>query len=164
MGLFGSILKGLFSSGDNDTIWHCDGCNAILNEQDGFNTDSGTWICAECGFVNDVTPDNGYESEEDYQESMGIPRCPNCGGMVQGDAPDATYWFNCKSCGERFYLEDGELISPFDSSRQNSGRICSNCGQSLNGGEYTAPWENGNNSEGYVTCPHCGYTNFEWDD
>ena len=164
MGLFGSILKGLFSSGDNDTIWHCDGCNAILNEQDGFYTDSGTWICAECGFVNDVTPDNIYESEEDYQESMGIPRCPNCGGMVQGDAPDATYWFNCKSCGERFYLEDGELISPFDSSRQNSSRICSNCGQSLSGGEYTAPWENGNNSEGYVICPHCGYTNFEWDD
>ena len=108
--------------------------------------------------------DNIYESEEDYQESMGIPRCPNCGGMVQGDAPDATYWFNCKSCGERFYLEDGELISPFDSSRQNSSRICSNCGQSLSGGEYTAPWENGNNSEGYVICPHCGYTNFEWDD
>jgi len=121
-------------------------------------------MCAECGFVNDVTPDNIYESEEDYQESMGIPRCPNCGGMVQGDAPDATYWFNCKSCGERFYLEDGELISPFDSSRQNSSRICSNCGQSLSGGEYTAPWENGNNSEGYVICPHCGYTNFEWDD
>ena len=86
------------------------------------------------------------------------------GFIVQGDAPDATYWFNCKSCGERFYLEDGELISPFDSSRQNSSRICSNCGQSLSGGEYTAPWENGNNSEGYVICPHCGYTNFEWDD
>lgn len=62
-----------------------------------------------------------------------------------------------------FYLEGGELISPFDRRSQNSGRTCSNCGQSLNGGEYTAPWENGNNSDGYVKCPHCGYIDFERD-
>ena len=46
------------------------------------------WTCTECGFINDVTSDNVYESEEDYQQSMEIPRCPICGGMVQGDAPD----------------------------------------------------------------------------
>lgn len=135
-----------------------------MNEQDGFNTDSGIWTCTECGYVNDVSSDNVYESDEDYQDAMGIPRCPSCGGMVQGDAPDATYWFNCQSCGERFYLEGGELISTFDTSRNNSGRICSNCGQSLSGGGYTAPLENRNNPDGYVKCPHCGYVNFEWDD
>lgn len=34
---------------------------------------------------------------------------------------------------------------------------CPSCGQSLEGGDYTAPWEDGDNSYGYVTCPHCGY-------
>lgn len=165
MGLFGSVLKGITSLGDSKYItWHCDGCHSTLNDQDGFNTTSGTWVCTECGFKNDVTASNTFNSEMEYQEAMGIPRCPSCGGMVQGDAPDATYWFNCKSCGERFYLEDGELVSPYNRNRRTSSRTCSNCGQPLSGGEYTAPWENGNNSDGYTKCPHCGYTNFDWDD
>ncbi|GEM_PF-3545240 len=33
-------------------------------------------------------------------------------------------------------------------------RICENCGQKMVGGSYTAPWENGNNPDGYVKCPH----------
>lgn len=42
-----------------------------------------------------------------------IPKCPNCGGSVKGSSPDRTFWFTCKSCGERYFLEDGELKSPF---------------------------------------------------
>ena len=164
MSLLGDIFSGLSSLGDDDITWYCDGCNSILNEQDGFNTDNETWTCTECGFINDVTPNNVYDSEEDYQEATGIPRCPNCGGMVEGDAPDATYWFNCRDCGERFCLEVGELISPFERINHQSSRACENCGQSLSGGEYTAPWENGDNPDGYIKCPHCGHINFEWDD
>lgn len=163
MRLLGSILRRLASAGNSDITWYCDGCHAILNEQQGFSTDSGHWECTECGFDNDVTDSNVYSSEEDYQDAMGIPRCPSCGGLVAGDAPDATYWFNCTSCGERFYLENGELISPF-ARRGTGGGNCKNCGQSLSGGEYTAPWENGNNPDGYVKCPHCGYANFRYED
>lgn len=94
MGLFRGLLKNLSSLVDDDIIWYCDGWHSVLNEQDGFNTYSGIWTCVECGHVNDVTSDNVYESEESYQETMGIPRCPCCGGIVHGDAPDATYWFN----------------------------------------------------------------------
>jgi DNA-directed RNA polymerase subunit RPC12/RpoP len=164
MSIFRNIFNGSSSSSD-DITWYCDGCNTVLNEQEGFNTDSGTWTCTECGFVNDVTSDNVYESEEDYQESMGIPKCPYCGGMLKGDAPDATRFFNCDFCNTRFYLENGELIDLFDKkARRHTSRLCSNCGQSLSGGEYTAPWENGNNSDGYIKCPHCGYINYDWDD
>lgn len=164
MSLFGNFFKGYSSFDDYNVTWYCDGCHSILNEQDGFNTDDGTWTCTECGFTNDVTSNNIYESEEDYQESMGIPRCPMCGGIVEGDAPDATHWFNCTSCGERFYLEDGELIGSFERTAQSFSRTCVNCGQPLDGGEYTAPWENGNNPNGYIKCPHCGHINFDWDD
>lgn len=34
-----------------------------------------------------------------------------------------------------------------------------NCGQSLAGGALTLPWEDGDNPNAYVTCPHCGHEN-----
>lgn len=161
MSFLGNLLGGIMSSlaGSNIT-WYCDGCNSVLNGQDGFNTDCGNWTCTECGFVNDVTDNNVFVSEEAYQQSIGIPKCPYCGGMVRGDAPDATYWFNCNNCRERFYLENGELISPFSRRSHSSSRLCESCGQYLSGGGYTAPWENGNNPDGYIKCPHCRHVNF----
>ena len=95
---------------------------------------------------------NVYASKEEYQEAMGIPRCPSCVGTVKGDAPDAQYWFNCTSRGKRFYIEDGELISPFGKYRRTSSKACANCGQSLGGVKYTAPWENEKNPDGYIKC------------
>jgi DNA-directed RNA polymerase subunit RPC12/RpoP len=38
---------------------------------------------------------------------------------------------------------------------------CINCQQSLSGGELTLPWEDGDNSHAYITCPHCGYENIK---
>lgn len=102
--------------------------------------------------------ENLYDSHEAYQEAMGIPPCPRCGSMVQGDAPDATYWFNCDGCGERWYLEGGELISPYGTSRRSSGHTCLKCQQELRG-DFTAPWEDGGNSMGYVRGASCGYKN-----
>lgn len=39
---------------------------------------------------------------------------------------------------------------------------CYNCGGSLAGGEYVAPWEDGSNEYGYWICPHCGAPNEDW--
>lgn len=162
MGFWGNVFDGLVSAVDSEyTTWYCDGCNCEMNDQEGFTTITGTWICKECGYLNDVSNNNIYDSEDAYQEEMGIPRCPSCGGKVKGDAPDATYWFNCQSCGERFCLEDGMLISPFHRNSSKNSKTCFNCGNSLNGGDYTLPWENGNNEDGYIKCPHCGFINFE---
>ncbi len=36
---------------------------------------------------------------------------------------------------------------------------CESCGQSLEGGDLTLPWEDGDNPYAYVTCPHCGHEN-----
>ena len=38
--------------------WYCDKCGKIMNNQPGFNTHSGIWTCAECGYENDVTENN----------------------------------------------------------------------------------------------------------
>ena len=82
---------------------------------------------------------------------------------MTGDWPDKSIWFNCSTCGDRFILEDGELVNVLY-RKKKGGRKCENCGEPLTGGSYTAPWENGNNSEGYTKCPHCGHVNFQYDD
>ena len=84
--------------------------------------------------------------------------CIYCGKRLKKDQPDGYY--NCNHCGSRFYLEEGKLVDVWR-RRSTSTRICVNCQQSLSGGVYTAPWENGNNLDGYIKCPHCGCINFD---
>lgn len=36
---------------------------------------------------------------------------------------------------------------------------CENCGQSLEGGDFSLPWEDGDNAFAYVICPHCRHKN-----
>ena len=40
--------------------------------------------------------------------------------------------------------------------------MCENCGWSLLGGYLTLPWEDGDNTYAYVTCPHCGYKSIRY--
>lgn len=37
--------------------WICDYCSAYMNDQPGFQA-GDTWVCAECGTVNDMSEDN----------------------------------------------------------------------------------------------------------
>ena len=39
-------------------LWFCDHCETFLNVQKGFNTKSGHWKCAVCGYDNGVSEDN----------------------------------------------------------------------------------------------------------
>lgn len=41
-----------------DCDWYCDNCDAYLNDQNGFSEIGGTWICTECGALNDVSQNN----------------------------------------------------------------------------------------------------------
>ncbi|WP_295579951.1 Sec23/Sec24 zinc finger-containing protein [uncultured Oscillibacter sp.] len=64
---------GLFDSGCD---WYCDSCHAYMNNQPGFTTSLGTWICTECGTMNDVSEENiipengsdGYVFETEYED------------------------------------------------------------------------------------------------
>lgn len=38
---------------------------------------------------------------------------------------------------------------------------CINCGRDLRNAPYTAPWEDGDNEEGYWTCPSCHIQNID---
>lgn len=38
--------------------WYCDECDALLNDQEGFDISTGKWICKKCGFENDISQNN----------------------------------------------------------------------------------------------------------
>lgn len=46
---------------DEECDWFCDGCDEYMNDQPGFTTATGTWVCTICGEVNDVSPDNEFD-------------------------------------------------------------------------------------------------------
>ena len=47
--------------------WHCDRCNAYLNDQPRFDDHHYVWKCMECGHKNSISSDDIYESEEDFR-------------------------------------------------------------------------------------------------
>lgn len=58
---------------DSNITWICDKCEAILNIQPGFNESCGEWKCTECGFVNRISPEEVYVSEDEYQADISNP-------------------------------------------------------------------------------------------
>ena len=58
---------------ESDIVWFCDGCGAVMNEQEGFAEDAGKWKCTECGFINKIDPGEIYLSEEEFQAEKRSP-------------------------------------------------------------------------------------------
>jgi Zn finger protein HypA/HybF involved in hydrogenase expression len=212
-------------------FWFCDGCEAFLNTQQGFDINADSWVCTECGFKNKITPDHIIDNCKDcgavIPDDSPHRLCENCRSIrrekmlkrmqaaatiaagaatiikathdirqktsvssddsIDNHAPlrlddeypvckscgakmtefDGWAWYTCPDCGDSVRIIDGVTTwrdEIFGRSAHNSGKTCSNCGRSLSGGSYTLPWEEGNNPDGYIKCPHCGFINFEWED
>lgn len=90
------------------------------------------------------------------------PVCNKCGTTMTEF--DGWAWYTCPNCDNSVRILDGKVIGQDEifgpESAVNSNRKCQYCGESLSGAPYTEPWEDGNNADGYVKCPHCGKINF----
>lgn len=226
--LYGDVYEGEKYPG---VMWYCNKCHALLNKQPSFSDCHNSWVCTVCGCSNElneiVMPATRVEtfkekvvstfekskpkikksikwvaiiggvaatavgaylisknSDTDNSKDTALTgfgtidgfvgqTCPLCGAPLDGDDEVPDPWgvirYECTNpdCHGIFYRENGgelESLEDRHRARQSNNQKCSNCGQSLSGGSYTAPWENGNNPDGYVKCPHCGYVNFQWDD
>ncbi|NKS55590.1 hypothetical protein GS500_23445 [Rhodococcus hoagii] len=92
------------------------------------------------------------DGSDDFDYST-IDNCPYCHAPLQG--------MDCVSCKVEFVLEDDKLVERLLSQRgPRAESRCTRCDRPMKrGGVYTAPWEDGDNADAYVTCPSCGYQN-----
>ena len=64
----------LYRPDSDETItWICDECEAVLNDQDGFNEECAEWKCTKCGFINQICESEIYLSEDEFQEAKKNP-------------------------------------------------------------------------------------------
>ena len=110
---------------------------------------------------------DGLRDALTQSSGSGTETCPECGAPLVADGgPDdrGTERFECSSmdCAEPVHFREngGPLMSPWERNRSGGGS-CEAYGQSLRGAELTTPWEDGDNSNAYVTCRHCGHRNLK---
>lgn len=101
---------------------------------------------------SDVPDDSGDAGADDFDYST-IDNCPRCGDPLQG--------WGCVSCRVEYVLEDDKLVERDLSGRgRESERRCVGCDTPMSrSSALTAPWEDGDNADGYIICSSCGYQN-----
>ena len=80
---------------DRDCEWYCDNCDAHLNNQSGFSAHTGSWTCAECGYVNDVSAANILTGDEEEFIRMAYVVFPRCSAHMTTD--DYKH-YECPDC------------------------------------------------------------------
>ena len=122
--------------------WFCDCCGACLNKQYGFDENYSSWTCTECGHINNLSGDDIYSSEEEYQNSITHYNCPSCGAELN---KQPSFYeedeYTCESCGEELYKDGGEYVKKY---------TCPHCGATLNSQWGFNTWSN------YFSCSNCG--------
>ena len=105
--------------------WYCDCCDAYLNRQAGFTTETGCWVCANCGEENSVTEDDILSDEECELYEALHRECPECGGhMARGSYGN---WWICEECGCEAEEDDyGNLV--VEAEEDEMPECCSACG------------------------------------
>ena len=95
--------------------YFCPNCNAILNDQYGFDPDKGSWTCTQCGthlMDDDVYEGDTYEGVAWY--------CDNCGALLnrQSGFYDYCGYWTCTECGYYNSISENEITNN-DSSYSN---------------------------------------------
>ena len=96
-------------------------------------------------------------------------RCPKCGSYVTSKdvRHTGTVYLWCNRCHanipesrvKKYWETHNE---PEGVSNSADGGTCESCGQSLSGGDFSLPWEDGNNANAYVRCRYCGHKNIKY--
>lgn len=86
--------------------------------------------------------------------------CLTCGATMKSDDGNDDR-FECPNCRGVFFVENGELIDPWNRPTGSAGK-CEICQSSLKGGDGSLPWEDGNNANAYIRCSSCGHENIRY--
>jgi predicted RNA-binding Zn-ribbon protein involved in translation (DUF1610 family) len=154
---------------ENATRSLCEDCRKLRHEKMVKRLETGSEMAGVVAVVAKVVRDAMQEGDnslslnyESLEPDIDYPVCKSCGAKMTEF--DGCAWYTCPECGDAVKIVDGVMTwqnEIFGRGIRNSGKTCSNCGKSLDGGSYTAPWENGSNPDGYIKCPYCGFINFQ---
>lgn len=158
--LYGNDIESTMENYEG-VVWYCDSCNAILNKQSGFDDSLPYWDCTECGHRNEISEDQIYESQEDYENSKKQYSCPNCGANLNNQYLfDEDNEYTCSDCDTDLYKSDNvykvlykcpECSSTLNDQtffNEDDEYTCSRCNTDLykSSGEYKVAYH----------CPECG--------
>lgn len=102
--------------------YFCPNCQAILNDQWGFDSNDGTWTCTQCGQLlmdDDVYDGDNYEGVAWY--------CDKCGALLNrqyGFSDNYDFW-TCTECRHTNGITEDDII-------EGTRFGCPNCYATLN--------------------------------
>lgn len=106
--------------------YYCPNCNAVLNEQIGFDPEKEVWTCKECGETL-----YGDDVESTMEEFDGVVwYCDECDAVLNtqyGFHDSCGTWY-CKKCGHENSISEEEIYeskADYEESRKHS---CPECG------------------------------------
>lgn len=96
--------------------YYCPRCNAILNDQYGFDPDEGVWTCTECGYT--LYGDGIYEGER-FPGVMW--RCDSCDALLnkQSGFSDSYSTWTCTECGHVNGISEDDVYETEDDYRNS---------------------------------------------
>lgn len=139
-----------------DEEYYCPNCDAVLNDQIGFDPDGGVWTCTECG--KELYGDEIAETMHRYEGV--VWRCDCCNAVLnkQYGFDDYCSSWRCTECGHINEISDDNVCeSEDDCHRSRHEYSCPNCGGTLN----DQPDFYG---EELYTCTQCGKELFKDDE
>lgn len=87
-------------------IFYCPNCDSILNEQIGFDPESGVWTCTKCGEL--LMDENLYEGESFEGVIWYCDKCNDILNKQPGFSDSYGSWI-CDKCHFRNIISD-EMI------------------------------------------------------
>lgn len=109
--------------------YYCPNCNAVLNEQDGFDPSLGAWTCTECGETL-----YGDDVEQTMVRFDGtVWYCDDCNAILNTQAgfSDLFDTWCCTECGHENHISEDEIYDSKEDYENSNKHRCPKCGDIL---------------------------------
>lgn len=109
--------------------YYCPNCNAVLNDQDGFDPDLGAWTCTECGETL-----YGDDVENTMDQFGGVVwYCDECNAILntQSGFNDSCGTWYCTKCGHENSISEDEIYESAEEYENRNKHRCPECGDIL---------------------------------
>lgn len=127
--------------------YFCPNCNAILDNQPGFNPDDDIWECTQCG--TSLYSDNLEKTMVNFEGVVWY--CDSCDAILnkQSGFYDSCGTWYCTECGYANSITEDEIYeSKSDYRSKKESCICPQCGNELEN-------QFGFDNDDYWTCQIC---------